>query len=293
MFNLYFNLFSFARKNGRPLILDGAMGSLLQSKYKTDDSLWMSYLNSEKPETVLRIHLRYIKAGADIITSNTFRTNPAAAQSLKLSKSLTAQACKIAKEAAGKESIMIAGSNPPAEDCYQNFRTLSKEKLQVNHHKHIDYLVNNEVHFILNETQSHLDEIEIICRYCSTNKIPYIISLYFTDNLKILSGEKLKEIIPFILKYAPLAIGFNCIRPETFLKFYTKNKLGFNWGVYFNCGTGSVTDENIKCGISPGEYLSFIKLILKKKPSFIGACCGSNPNHIRAIKNFFDERNLS
>jgi len=73
------NLFSLAKRINRPLILDGAMGSMLQSlNVKSKGSLWMSYANIEDPEKVYSIHKKYIDAGADIITTNTFRTNPAA-----------------------------------------------------------------------------------------------------------------------------------------------------------------------------------------------------------------------
>jgi len=77
-----FNLFTFSRKINRPLLLDGAMGSLLQQKgVKSEGELWTSVANLKIPELVFTIHDSYIKAGADIITTNTFRTNPLAVRS--------------------------------------------------------------------------------------------------------------------------------------------------------------------------------------------------------------------
>src|SRR3989339_831373 len=70
-------LFLFAKRSNRPLLLDGAMGSLLQQRdIKSHPHLWMSLANITQPDEVVKIHKAYVKAGADIITTNTFRTNP-------------------------------------------------------------------------------------------------------------------------------------------------------------------------------------------------------------------------
>jgi methionine synthase I (cobalamin-dependent) len=289
------NIFSLARRINRPLILDGAMGSFLQQKkLERNEYLWMSLLNIKAPEKVLSVHKAYIKAGADIITTNTFRTNPAAIEKYgsKISaERIVKESVEITKSAIDNAPILIAGSNPPAEDCYQIERILSSKKLQFNHYKHIELLYNNGSHFILNETQSHLDEILIICKFCLQNNIPYVMSLYITEELKILSGENVNYVIKIIMEHDPLAISINCIKPKTFMKFYRKNKLDFNWGVYLNCGKGSITNPIIKCGINSQEYQNNMKKILEKTPSFIGACCGSSPKHIRQLRKLLDEKN--
>lgn len=291
-----FNIFSFAKRISRPLILDGAMGSLLQQKkLKANDNLWMSYLNINNPEIILRIHSDYIKNGADIITTNTFRTNPVAFNKANnnftkkiRNKDFVKAALDIAKESRKDNSVLIAGSNPPAEDSYQIERTVSKNDLIKNHHQHIEWLMEFGSDFILNETQSHFDEIKIISNFCYRNNIPYVISLFFTDELQILSGEKLKDIISYVLDYLPLAISFNCIMPSTMDKLFSSLNsnifLKNNWGFYLNCGNGNYTDKNISCGVSPKKYIEYVKKSLKFKPSFIGSCCGSNSNHTKEIK---------
>lgn len=287
------NVFSFAAMAKRPLILDGAMGSLLRAKHASSDSLWMSYLNIDAPEKVMNLHRKYIQAGADIITTNTFRTNPVAFESFegKINNSLLVKkSVEIALEAADGYKVLVAGSNPPAEDCYKVERTISSKKLIANHHNHINLLIDSGVDFILNETQSHLDEIEIICKYCSENVIPFVISLYFNDDLRILSGEKMVEVISIIADYAPLAISFNCIKSELFTALLKKNKLKYNWGAYLNCGLGAHTEDKIKNCITPDEYLEQVKKMLPFSPSFVGACCGSTPLHIKKIKEFLDEK---
>lgn len=286
------NLFSLTKRINRPLILDGAMGSMLQKRLEPKGSLWMSYANVENPEEVYSIHQKYIDAGADIITTNTFRTNPTALKEFPKLKSekLIKAGVSLAVKAKDKLPILVAGSNAPAEDCYQEERTISKKELEYNHKKHIDLLMSTGCDFILNETQSHLDEIKIIVKYCYQQRIPYVISFFFKDNLNLLSGENLFEAVKLVLDYEALAIGFNCITFKSFRKILNKVNSDYNWGFYLNCGGGNYTDEIIKCAVSPDQYISDIKTGLRKKPSFVGACCGSSPEHIKEIKRLLDGR---
>lgn len=285
------NIFQNAKDKRSPLILDGSMGSLLQQyNVPVDSHLWMSKANIDYPEIIKSIYKQYIESGADIITTNTFRTNPAAVKySNFTSEELVNAALIISKDSIKDTKIIIAGSNPPAEDCYQKERTISYKELEQNHKAHIDLLLKYGSDFILNETQSHSDEIKIICDYCHTNKIKYVLSLFISSKLKILSGENVSDIIKLILNYEPLAIGFNCFAASTFLDIYNSINLNFNWGMYLNCGDGSFRDVNIQCGVSPEEYAKLVKKVLDKHPSFIGACCGSSPAHIKKIKDLLDE----
>ena len=285
------NPFSTAKENNKPLILDGAMGTLLQQRgYVLDNKIWGTNINKLYPEEVLKIHNEYIEAGANIITSNTFRTNPAAfwESDYEFNPQYVINAVNLAKKAVGKHNVLIAGSNAPAEDCYKKERNISYNKLKINHINHIDLLVDSGVDLILNETQSHFDEIKIICEHCHHIKFPFIISLYCTRELKLLSGENIADVIYYIQDYAPLAIGFNCILPALFINILQIIPENINWGFYLNCGSGYYTDKIIECGINPSDYIKYVKESLEYKPSFIGACCGSNPEHIKAIKKLYE-----
>ena len=283
-------IFKLAKVKRKPLILDGAMGSLLQQNgFENNIKTWMTNVNRISPDTIVSIHSEYIKAGADIVTSNTFRTNPVALNNdCQRSKEEVKRAIELAKSAKSDSATLIAGSNAPAEDCYQKERRVSKELLEINHCNHIDFLIDNEVDFILNETQSHWDEIEIICKHCYKNSIPFVISLYFKDDLTLLSGEAITDAINLIMDNGALAAGFNCIAPNIYSKLIARKILPETWGFYLNCGSGNPEDEIIECGISPETYLKSVEESLAFSPSFIGTCCGSGFEHIKKIKEFLD-----
>lgn len=284
------NIISRFDRSGIPLILDGAMGSLLQMNgIAADSRSWMTRANTENPDAVLKIHQNYIAAGADIITTNTFRTNPAALgfDDLHEISRQVSTAVQLAKRARGSSDIMIAGSNPPAEDCYQSDRLLSLDRLEQNHSEHIDMLMSSGCDFILNETQSHLDEIGFICSYCHLNDIPYVLSLYFTPELKILSGEDIRDVVKFVSNYNPAAIGFNCITPADMLNLARTVQIDFRWGYYLNTGSGNVNSRNISCGTDPASFIQTVKRLDAYAPCFVGACCGSDSKHIQSLKEHY------
>ena len=200
-----------------------------------------------------------------------------------------AQAVKLAKQSVSDGKVYIAGSNAPAEDCYQATRTLSHKELQMNHCKHIDLLMDNGVNFILNETQSHFDEIKIICDHCDKNGIPYVISLYIDENKLLLSGEKLESVFSRLNDSRYLLSVSTVYHRNHLSKVIGSTKLPNNWGFYLNCGNGQPSDKIIDCGIQPDEYLEVSKKTsLNFNPSFVGSCCGSNPAHTKTIREYLD-----
>ena len=287
------NIIKYQSELNRPLILDGAIGSYLQMiEEHSHPVLWSSYLNVTKPELIIKLHKEYISAGAEIITTNTFRTNPAAFENVGLNitnSEFVKGSVKLAKIAAGgNESLFIAGSNPPAEDSYQIERKLSNKQIETNHKFHINMLWDSGCDFTLNETQSHFDEIKIICQHCSANSIPFVISLFITPDLRILSGEHVVDIIDYIRDFSPIAIGINCVYPNIFEHFCNKISIDYRWGFYLNCGSGNYSDNDIYEGVSPNGYKEIVKDNISGKPFFIGSCCGSNPMHTKSIKDYIN-----
>ncbi len=289
--NISYNPFSLSRRINRPLILDGSMGALLHKKGFVEDSFfWSTMANEKYPNEVLNLHMAYIKAGANIITTNTFRTNPTAIKQSgrRYTDKYVKNAVKLARKAAGDDSVLIAGSNAPAEDCYQSKRTLTKKEIEQNHSIHIQQLIECGCNFVLNETQSHFDEIKFIADYCYKKKIPFIMSFLFDEKLNLLDGSSLTKAISYVLRKNPLAIGFNCITNEILLEALRKIKPDFNWGFYLNCSKGYITETIYSDGLSVSNYSNVVKAAIKYSPSFIGSCCGSTPAFTKQIKRILD-----
>ena len=199
---------------------------------------------------------------------------------------------------------MIAGSNSPMVHCYVgDLSKISDEEIYANHEEHINNLLLNGVDFILNETLGFYREIIIICKICSSKSIPFIISFYCDSELKLLSGEKLIDVVEEVKKYKPMAISFNCIKYSTLTKIInTFNLSDYPWGCYVNCGDEDMQEKFCEHGgkvdgtnvldfkITPNELASFANEVRAKglKPAFIGSCCCSNPEHTKKLKEIFD-----
>lgn len=277
----------------RPLILDGAIGSQLQmSGAKLHPHLWASFINITDPEVIIQLHMEYVEAGADIITTNTFRTNPIAYHKSKLSISnfeFVNSSVQLAQSASKyNDTIIIAGSNPPAEDSYQRDRTIPYSDIVKNHHDHIEMLWESGVDFILNETKSPMDEIQVICEFCSKHSIPFTMSLLITEGQRIFSGESFSHVIESISEHNPIAISINCIFPNIYRKLFAEYSFKYPWGFYLNCGASYYTDDQIVIGISPLDYAKMVFENVNENLLFVGHCCGSSSIHTKVLKDYFD-----
>ncbi|MGH9425268.1 MAG: homocysteine S-methyltransferase family protein, partial [Terriglobia bacterium] len=152
------------------LILDGAMGTELQRRgVDTGLPLWSANALISHPETVLQIHKDYIEAGADIITTNTFRTTRRTMHRANLpdrSSQLTANAVEHAHQACKSfpdREILIAGSIAPLEDCYRPDLVPSDRELREEHAELAERLAEASVDFILLETMNTIREIYAAC----------------------------------------------------------------------------------------------------------------------------------
>ncbi len=251
-----------------------------------------------------------------VITSNTFRTNPC---SLKIfnekNENRNLNLCRnklnstdevkkamdilttLRKEI--KANFLIAGSNPPSHDCYTKKQVLSYEETRDNHIQHIRLLHENGADFILNETQSFYNEIELCQKFCFQNNIASVISLYVNDDLTLNSGEYVLDILRKIDELNPLAISFNCINAQTFSKIVDEGStvlksLNCGVGFYLNCGNPNSIETNylendFNAYISPKEYSAIVKKYEELNPILVGACCMSNPEHIKEIFNLYSQ----
>lgn len=295
-------------KINNKFILDGACGCFLQEKFPTffDNDIWMTKINTHQPEEVKLLAKRYLDNGANILTSNTFRTNPSSLEIYNNKNNTELSSNDEVKKALDillslrtetNKKFLIAGSNSSAEDCYIKKQNLSYEKIKDNHVEHIRLLSNYGADIILNETQSFYNEIEICSKFCLQNNINYIISMYINEDLKLNSGELVLDVLKKVDELNPIAISFNCISEETFKKLIEIGGniikgLNCGFGFYLNCGDPSSIDNYYQQSkfysyITPDNYVQIVKDYHYLNPIFVGCCCMSTPQHIKKIHEYF------
>ncbi|HEB60664.1 MAG TPA: homocysteine S-methyltransferase family protein [Phycisphaeraceae bacterium] len=293
------------RKQDQPvLVLDGAMGSLLEERgVNTTLPLWSARALVEAPGMVREIHAQYIAAGCNIITANTFRTQNRtlakvgmkgkAAELTRLAVTLAQQA---RRESDRGENIRIAGSLAPLEDCYRPDLSPSFAEALTEHEETARYLADAGVDLILIETMPAAAEAAAALQVAADTGLTVWLSLQTREPGVFLSGESLLDFLDD-LSPLPEAVLVNCIPPgrvmEELQLMRSHLPAAVRVGAYANVGR---IDESGKWrsegGMSPVEYAALVLQWVKQSAGIVGACCGSNPSHIRAITEVLTNANL-
>lgn len=273
------------------LILDGAMGTELERRgFKTSLPLWSTQALVDAPGLVLQIHRDYIKAGADIITTNTFRTNPYTIKKAGWLKSnqdvpqaLTKIACDLAKQAVGNKKVAIAGSVAPIEDCFSPQLYPDARIAEKDHYTHIKNLKEGGVDFILAETMLSIKEALIVLAQAKKLRIPIMVSFVLNKDGDILNGDNLIKALKAVSEYKPLAFFINCTTIDIIEKVINSvlASARIPIGVYPNFGPpikGKFTEY-----LTPDKFVQTMLRLSNKGVKILGGCCGTQPTHIAAL----------
>lgn len=277
-----------------PVILDGAMGTELQRRgVDTGLPLWSANALMSHPEAVLQIHEDYIEAGADIITTNTFRTTRRTMRRANLpdrSLQLTRTAVLLAKQAREKfpdRDILVAGSIAPLEDCYRPDLVPSDKELVEEHAELAERLAGNGVDIILLETMNTIREAYAACEAATKTGKEVVVSFICDNDGHVLGGESLKDAVRAIDALHPAAYSINCVSPRFIGAALRELKVASHVPImlYGNVGL----PESDKHGwefthdISETEYAAAAAEWRNEGVAIIGGCCGTTPEYIRAL----------
>ena len=309
--------------NERILILDGAMGTMLQKSHLTEDDYRGERFKNHKselkgnnellsitqPEIIKDVHRAFLKAGADIIESNTFSANSISQKDYDLSdyvKELNVQSVKIAKEVAEEYSTpekprFVAASIGPTNKTASispdvmnpAFRDVTFDELVATYKEQVEILADCDVDIFLIETifdtlnaKAAIYAIKQVLQ--EKNKdIPIMLSVTLSDKSgRTLSGQTL-EAFYYSVEFAnPLSIGLNCsLGIKDMIPYIeelgTYNK--FRISLYANAGLPNAFGEYEQTPEMMAE--GYRELAQKGLLNICGGCCGTTPEHINAIYN--------
>ncbi|MCH7613679.1 MAG: homocysteine S-methyltransferase family protein [Candidatus Marinimicrobia bacterium] len=281
----------------KPLILDGAMGTeLVHRGINIPLPIWSADTNLTNPEVVLKIHQNYVSAGADILTTNTFRsttyTYRKAGYSQRKAKDQARDSLMSAVDLARKaahENTIIAGSITAVEDCYSPNLYPGKNSAEDTYGELIEWFTETGVDLLLFETMGNLEEITIALESSRNVNKDRWVSLILKDSEHILDGHSLEDCVNMIKEFSISCLLLNCNKIETtnnalepFLSLWTEE-----WGVYPNLGKTDFDNDYFDI-INDSKFGDSISLYLDQSPAVIGACCGSNPRHIEMLKSIIN-----
>lgn len=268
------------------VVFDGAIGTEL---YKRNFFVNTSFegLNLTAPQVIHEIHRSYVEAGAEVITTNSYAANSNILGKFGLEQQMAQinqTAAEIAKQEAG-ESCMVAGSVGPVGEAPFQRELSDNQKIDILCEQ-ITALVAGGVDFIIFETLSCCDDIELACRAAQRSKMPYVISFSVDRDGCGAKGEPLEVLLKPLkqVEHLSSALGLNCGEgPESSLRALELllPLADFPVIVQPNAGQPKNVDGRSIYMTSP-EYLTTYALrYVQLGARGLGGCCGTGPEHIR------------
>ena len=283
----------------RILISDGAMGTALQELGYTTCPDFLN-LDSDDLKAISGIHLKYLQAGSEIIQTNSFGSNPIKLQSCGLAANLeqaNINAVNAAKEAisnyrsqtGSSRELFIAGNLGPSGKLLEPYGDLKFEDAVDAFSKQARILIDSGADLILIETMIDLKEalvaVEAVRKV--SNDIIIACTLSFAENGVTVMGNKADAFGKELIKAGCDIIGANCsVGSNAMIKIVEKIRDAnpdARLIIQPNAGLPIIVDGKTKFNETPEIMAENFKEILKFKPSIIGGCCGSTPEHIKKI----------
>ncbi len=286
-------------ESGPPLLLDGAMGTeLLRRKADVSLPLWSAAVLQVHPEMVVDIHQEYISAGAEVLTSTTFRTttrtllkvmgNEEAAR--RRARKLVRRAVKAARAAAGGNA-WVAGSIAPLEDCYRPELFPGTREAATEFSELAQWLIREEVDLLLIETMGRIDEAESALKATQEMDCPRWVSFILGDEEHLLGGDTLIRAAAMSVDMGAHAVLVNCSSIFQSIKALEQLRgvTSIPTGIYPNLGKSMPSPEGkIAEFYEEGLFLEQMKTAFDLGARIMGSCCGSGPDHTRALRTLID-----
>jgi 5-methyltetrahydrofolate--homocysteine methyltransferase len=272
----------------RILVLDGAMGTFLQSHVRP--GACMELINLEEPELASRAHCQYLAAGADILSTNTFGASAINLRSFGLgprTREINVRAAQLARAAAGGKAL-VAGTIGPTGKLVDPLGPLSFEEAYEAFRVQAEALAEGGADCILLETFSDLREIKAaLLAACEHTRLPVLASMTFEKDFLTFTGTDPETAATVLEASGADAIGVNCSTgPEPMLEVLGRYSQTTGLPLFAEPNAGMPKLENgVTCfSVSPEEMARFALQFADIGASFIGSCCGSTPEHTRRLK---------
>jgi len=285
-------------------VLDGGMGQeLLNRGVVPHGTIWgaTALLHKKYHKLLVNTHLDFIKAGAEVIVTNTFGSRKRRLMENKLSHKFTQLnklAGKLAKDAVlkSKKKVLIAGSLPPQNFTY--FSDLGKDLNFIkNSFKAQAKCLNPYVDFFYLDVMCSFKECQIAINSIKSFKKNFLLGIHIRKGRKLPSGEKLFTVLNKIKKFKPIGVIVSCVSIEDVeeaIKDFKKIKIpfGFKINAFEYIPAGWKPDSNnpkVQFGkrsdLTPSKFAKVCLKFNKKGANILGGCCEITPSHIKKLKN--------
>ncbi|MBI5689545.1 MAG: homocysteine S-methyltransferase family protein [Verrucomicrobia bacterium] len=279
----------------RPLLGDGATGTQLQSMGLAPGACGERW-NLDHPDRVRELHRRYLAAGSDLLTTNSFggTTTVLAGHGLDAqARAINAAAASLAREIAG-DRAWVLGDIGPFGGMLEPFGDVAPEAAEAAFRAQAEALLAGGADALLVETMSDPAEMELALRAGRSAGAPVLLATYAFQKTAVgyrtMMGTTAAEAVRRAREAGADIVGANC-GTELSLADYEKLTAelvaaagGVPVIVQPNAGSPVIRDGRISYAESAAEFAAAAPRLLAAGARIVGGCCGSTPDHIAAMR---------
>ena len=278
-----------------PRVADGATGTELQ-KHGLPAGQCPELWNADNPDAVERVARSYVDAGSDVILTNTFGGNRFALEAhgaADRAAGLCDAAAQIARRAAGEAAKVFGSIGPTGKVVMMG--EVGRDELSAAFAESAAALARGGVDAIVLETFNELAELQLaLAAVREATDLPVICSMTFSagpDKTRTMMGESPADLAAAADAGGAAGVGANCgVGPDTYVTVAGMLREATDLPIWIkpNAGMPQVRDGETVFPMGPDEFAAHAPRILDAGASFLGGCCGTTPEHIRALRAAVD-----
>jgi homocysteine S-methyltransferase len=273
----------------RVLVCDGAMGTMLYAKGVFLNRCF-DELNLTQPDLVAEVHQAYVRAGADLVETNTFGANRIKLGSFGLAErvhAINVQGARIARHAA-RDTAWVAGAIGPLGIRIEPWGKTGVDEAEAYFREQAQGLHEGGVDLFILETFRDLNEILAAIRAIrSLSDLPLVAQMTTEDDGNSLDGTPPESFAPRLEAEGATVIGVNCsVGPAAMLETIERIAQVTRARLSAQPNAGRPRDiEGRNIYLCSPEYMaSYARRFISNGVKLVGGCCGTTPEHIRQIK---------
>ncbi|MCS7241098.1 bifunctional homocysteine S-methyltransferase/methylenetetrahydrofolate reductase [Candidatus Caldatribacterium sp.] len=270
-------------------LCDGAMGTeLLRRGYPKDTPLELANLTA--PELVAEIHEAYLSSGAKLLETNTFGANRVKLSHFGFEEQVSEiirRGVQIARSVAEGKAYLLGSVGPLGKPVGVGLG-IEDAKAKEAYREQIGALLDAGVDAVLLETMASVREVEIALEALRSlsGDVSYIVQFSFLPGGVTHYGESLAKVLAFLKSLDACGVGINCgsgpHEALSVLREFSRYLPG-PFSVQPNAGYPQIIQGRMVFGASPEYFASFAGTFVRLGAKILGGCCGTTPEHIRAL----------
>jgi len=273
----------------RVLVCDGAMGTMLYSKGVFVNRCFES-LNLSEPDLVAEVHLDYVRAGADVLETNTFGANRVKLASFGLAdkvRAINIAGARVARHAA-RDQAYVAGAIGPLGIRIEPWGKTGVDEAEEYFREQAAALLEAPVDLFILETFRDLNEMgAAIAAVRGLCDLPIVAQMAIEEHGNTLDGTPPEKFGPELVRRGAHVVGVNCsVGPAAMLETVERIAAATDAPLSAQPNAGKPRHiEGRTIYLSSPEYMaSYARRFSAKGVRLVGGCCGTTPDHIRQIR---------